>query len=403
MPKTAKRALQTNTTLVYEAKPWDDFVGWCSSVVSDPQSCFSLFPLLAAMALRAYGDWCFTTGPANKLALLQKLASSGRLGVLDSSEAARGISSGLFSVTKDLERDRLILDRRGANVYELPLNRWTKLLASAEKVAGIYLPRECGLLCSGRDLKDFFYQFKVSRERMVTVRNCLSCSLSQDDVDEIFGKGKVKVNGRAQVGLNTMAVGDCSACEYAQASHLCLLFEKGVFTQSELITLCSPTPRGGIHAGVTIDDLILLEVAPLSLIESPHPWPRTSSDVRMTLADLAYEGAALLTNSKRAFQNEPECRFWGVELDGIVGLVRPARSRLWPLTSRIALLGFATVGLMKMMCGSWIYVLLFRRRLLSVMDLIFAAAAPEDQSTIIRLSSRLKSELWCLVALGPSL
>ncbi|CAE7891767.1 unnamed protein product, partial [Symbiodinium necroappetens] len=56
------RPLQTQTTLVYESKLWDDFVGWCSSVVSDPQSCFSLFPLFAAMALRAYGDWCFTTG-----------------------------------------------------------------------------------------------------------------------------------------------------------------------------------------------------------------------------------------------------------------------------------------------------------------------------------------------------
>ena len=60
---------------------------------------------------------------------------------------------------KDLERDRLILDGRGANVFEVPLNKWTRFMASAEKVAGIYVPPECGLLCSGRDLKDFFYQF----------------------------------------------------------------------------------------------------------------------------------------------------------------------------------------------------------------------------------------------------
>ncbi|CAE7657117.1 unnamed protein product, partial [Symbiodinium necroappetens] len=55
--------------------------------------------------------------------------------------------------------------------------RTSKEIASSltEEVAGIYLPRDCGILCSGRDLKDFFYQFK-------------------DDVDVIFGKGEVKVN-----------------------------------------------------------------------------------------------------------------------------------------------------------------------------------------------------------------
>eukprot|EP00439_Symbiodinium_sp_Y106_P044345 s5974_g5.t1 len=151
-------------------------------------------------------------------------------GLLEPGEATRNISSGLFAVIKDLERDRLILDGRGANVFEVPLNKWTRFMASAEKVAGIYVPPECGLLCSGRDLKDFFYQFS---------------------------------------------------------------------------------------------------------------------------------GANLLTNAKKAFQNEPEGRFWGIELDGIAGFVRPAR-----------------------------------RRLLSVMDLVFAAASPEDPTTIIRLSGKLKSELW---------
>ena len=338
----------------------------------------------------------------NKLLLLKQLATTGRLGVLERHEVTPGISSGLFAVIKDMERDRLILDGRGANVYEMPLNAWTKCLASADKVAGIYLPPGVGLSCSGRDLKDFFYQFRVGRERMA--RNCLSGALSQGDMDFIFGEGKVKVRGSAHVGLNTLAMGDCSACEYAQASHLCLLYERGVFAENELITLSSPVPRTEILAGVIIDDLIVLELLPLGLCTSPRPWPQTGSDLRMALADLAYAGANLLTNSKKAFQNEMNGRFWGIELDGIQGLVRPARSRVWPLiaiTSRVISLGFATVGLMKVLCGSWISVLLLRRRLLSIMDLIFAAAGLEDQSTIVRLSGKLKSELWCLVALGP--
>ena len=143
---------------------------------------------------------------------------------------------------KDFERDRLILDGRGANVYEVLLSKWTKFLASAEKVAGIFVPPGCGLLCSGRDLKDFFYQFKVSRERMV--RNGLSGSLTQQEIDEVFGPGLAQIGSRVHVGLNTLAMGDCSACEYAQAAHLCLLYEKGVFNETELRALSGRLPGG---------------------------------------------------------------------------------------------------------------------------------------------------------------
>ena len=63
----------------------------------------------------------------NKLLLLKQLATTGRLGVLERHEVTPGISSGLFAVIKDMERDRLILDGRGADVYEMPLNAWLGL------------------------------------------------------------------------------------------------------------------------------------------------------------------------------------------------------------------------------------------------------------------------------------
>ena len=74
--------------------------------------------------------------------------------------------------------------------------------------------------------------------------------------------------------------------------------------------------------------------------------------------------------------------------------IRPKpSSRLWPLiaiTIRVVALGLATVGLLKSLCGSWTSVLLLRRRLLSVMDLIFAASSGPDPEVVIRLSLELK-------------
>ena len=46
-------------------------------------------------------------------------------------------------------------------------------------------------------------------------------------------------------------------------------------------------------------------------------------------------------------------------------------------------------------------VVLLRRRVLSIMSLLFAAADSGDLDDIVRLSPELRSELWCLVCLGP--
>ena len=327
----------------------------------------------------------------NKLELYKLLASTGRLGILEPAEVRSGICSGLFAVTKDLLKDRLILDGRGANVYEVPLNTWTKCLASAEKVAGIYLPRGQVLLASGRDLKDFFYQFSVTRER--TARNMLAGALSCGELRYVFWD-LPGLPSRAYVGLSTLAMGDCSACEYAQASHLGVLRAGGVFLEAELNLLTGPVPRGDLHVGVIIDDLIVLERVASSWIEQPEPRGLTMADSRMTSADSAYSGAGLLSNPSKAFQNQTSAKFWGIELCGTRGIVRPARSRLWPLvaiTMRVIALGFATVGLLKALCGSWTSVLLIRRRLLSIMDLI----------AVLRLSPELKSKPWLLICIGP--
>ena len=338
---------------------------------------------------------------SNKLDLLKLLAGTGRLGILDPGDVQNGICSGLFAVTKDLNKDRLILDGRGANVFEEPLNAWTKCLASSEKVSGIYLPPDQIILASGRDLRDFFYQFAVTRER--TARNALAGALCREDLRYIFGD-LPGLPSKAFVGLSTLAMGDCSACEYAQASHLGVLKVAGVFGDAELNTLTGPVPRGDVHVGVIIDDLIALERVASSWLALPEPKPLTARDVRMNLADAAYSGANLLTNPNKAFQNQPSAKFWGIELDGIRGLVRPARSRLWPLIAismRVISLGFATVGLLKALCGSWTSIFLVRRRLLAVMDLLFAAAGGSDLDDVIRLSPELKSELWLLICLGP--
>lgn len=97
--------------------------------------------------------------------------------------------------------------------------------------------------------------------------------------------------------------------------------------------------------------------------------------------------------------------FWGVEIDGDAGLMRSNSHRVWPLvliTLRTCMLGLATIGLLESLSGSWISVLMLRRRMLSLMSEIFSATGCGlEQGAVIRLSETLKDELLTLVVLAP--
>ena len=56
------RLLQAATTLLYEEQLWEVCLSWCFVFLSDPRLLFSLCPPFAAMALRAYGNFCYTAG-----------------------------------------------------------------------------------------------------------------------------------------------------------------------------------------------------------------------------------------------------------------------------------------------------------------------------------------------------
>lgn len=114
-------------------------------------------------------------------------------------------------------------------------------MSSAACLSQIVLRDDESLRMSGRDIKDYFYQFTVSPERCR--RNVLASYLSKGDLEFIFGK-PFEFGG--YVGLSTLAMGDISACEYAQCAHLGILLQSGACSPEELLQLHRPAPRGDI-------------------------------------------------------------------------------------------------------------------------------------------------------------
>ena len=151
--------------------------------------------------------------------------------------------------------------------------------------------------------------------------------------------------------------------------------------------------------GIVVDYLIVLE----HYLRSHLPPENSKGSARTAAAREAYRKVGLECNSKKAFADLTCSRFWGIELDGDKGLLRCSSLRLWPITVvtvRTCMLGLATIGLLEAIAGSWVSLLGVRRKLFSLLDIIFEPLSVKDQKAVVRLSDELKSELLSVAVMG---
>ena len=341
--------------------------------------------------------------PQGKLQLFKKLADSGLLQPVPEGTYLDGYRNELFAVPKDASRDRMVLDGRPANMVDRGQQRWSQSMANAAALSGIYIHPELNLVASGEDLKDCFYQFKVNAQR--TARNVLHGSLSLFEAKEVFGESFCWPTPRVAVGLSSLAMGDTCAVEFAQCSHIGLMLQHGVATADEIITMHGSLPRGLLQVGVIVDDLVIPEqVLKAEFAADGRFEGDWESGDRIGRAQSAYADAKLKNNPKKGFLGETCSSFWGIDLDGKKGLLRASQKRLWPtmvITLRVCSLGLATVGLLESLAGMWVSLLGVRRRLYSLMDVIFEPLMMDCRSsTVLRLSEDLIAELTSIAILG---
>ena len=343
--------------------------------------------------------------PKEKIKLYQKMAASHMLQPLAKGSYDEDFRSGLFSVGKDAERDRMVLDGRPANMLDPGQQKWSRSMASADCLSGIHLEDDQALVCGGEDLKDYFYQFVVNGQR--TARNVLQQDVSEADAKLIFGSHFDNKGQPVALGLSTLAMGDKCAVEYAQCSHLSLMLQHGAVKIAEIITMKGAVPRSPLMLGIIVDDLVVLEKILITALDpETHTLSAPSeSETRLKAARGAYASAGLANNPKKGFSGQTSANFWGVDVDSYKGLVRSSQKRLWPtmlITLRVCSLGVCTMGLLEVLAGMWVSLLGLRRRLYSLMDIIFDPMRVEcPRNQVIRLSDELLSELASLAIMGP--
>ena len=335
------------------------------------------------------------------LQLLRFLDERHRLSFIAESKVRPGRTCGVFSIMKDQDKDRMIVDARPPNQAEATLSFWTSTLGTVEALEQIELDPSCNLELSGTDLCDYYYCYKVSPAR--ASRNVLNMPLSHKTASQFKSYCQQAVHlpedQRVYPCIATLAMGDCQAVELGQCAHIKLGLLSGALKAEEILHIHGRRPRGAIAAGVVIDDVLITEQVPKSPLQS-----FTEGERRLAVLCEEYLQRGLTPHPRKTFKRELTAEVWGAAINGVSGMVRPSPKRVIPLmalTSRMALLGYATVALLQVIAGSWIAVLQTRRRTLCLLDHLYLAQQGREMDDVVELSPAAVGECWSLVALAP--
>ena len=335
----------------------------------------------------------------DRVALLEKLDEGGRLALVPLRQVRKEFLNGMFAVPKDSERDRMVLDARPPNLLEDNSDPWLGSLGSLCQLNHFFLEsnEEARLWCE--DLREFYHAFTISEQRVQ--RNALQLHFRPTEVQhlscfrEAFWKEEKLVPC-----LATMAMGDCRAVGFGQTAHLGVLLQETSLSLDDFICLRQRPPRRKWLAGLMIDDFLLIEAVRL---QEGDQCAR-EADGKINEVRAAYEKVKLPRHEGKAVSGAAEGAFWGAQLCGKTGILRPNLKRAIPLASlasRLLAVGRTTVSLLEVLAGSFVSVFQLRRRLMSCMDEIYAAQRGRERKQIISISLELHDEILCLLSLLP--
>ena len=118
----------------------------------------------------------------------------------------------------------------------------------------------------------------------------------------------------------------------------------------------------------------------------------------------AYVREGLIPHTGKAFRDQIKATFWGTDIDGEAGVVRGSLQRAIPLMYvilRVLSVRAATPNLLQVIAGSLVSIFIYRRRLLSLLNQIFAVVQHLEADEVVHIGPELQTELMMCAVLLP--
>ncbi|CAE7908987.1 unnamed protein product, partial [Symbiodinium microadriaticum] len=229
-------------------------------------------------------------------------------------------------------------------------------------------------------------------------RNALALSLTREELRSLSCCAKGPARQVMIPCLNTLAMGDTHAVNYGQTAHLSVVLRQGVLRLKDFVTLKGRPPRSpALTAGLLIDDMILLDP-----VERRNPASPPRGLTVMKRIREGYESSGLPRHCGKAVSGEWEAEFWGGLFDGKAGILRPNPKRVVPLgffLVRLVRSGVCCGSILETVSGGLVAALQMRRRLLSLLDRVYAEQGGRADDDLFPLAGPLSSELLACAAL----
>ena len=183
-------------------------------------------------------------------------------------------------------------------------------MGCAEALLKLRLAEDEVMVLSGADLKDYYYHYRISRQRLV--KNALAGEITEA-VARTFSGFETSLTGYGPFRgcPNRMAMGDLNSVEFGQLAHLSLSLRATVFLSGEMLTLRSQAPRTSVAGGVVIDDLVLAARVNRDLHASRLAGGPEGA-LPLGRAEKAYAEGGLKQNFKKTFREQLHAECWGL-------------------------------------------------------------------------------------------
>ena len=346
--------------------------------------------------------------------LLWKWDAVGRLTLTLDEDVPEGQSCNLFCVPKADDEIRQIIDRRPRNSIERPPPKDTPKMGHASSLVNLLVPPLGCIRGSLDDLRNFYHEFEVSRERALStvvgpVWHARDFHGSQALADLRRRRPDLRISHSTKLRscFGGLSMGDHWAPAIAQVSHEEVLRSQGAIRSEEHLQLGHPLPRAPLnhYAGVCIDDKLSLQVFDSVVPEGVSEDAPAGRDLEACAqADAAYHRVGLQTHPKKKVRRAKVFKVWGAHVDGdraMVGMDRSKLAALCVVSARLAAKGVCTERLLQKIMGLWAFACQFRRPLFALFEAAYTVGHPEGKpNEPFRMPRMLRAELELASVLG---